>query len=493
MFWKPQLGGNIVIGRLAAPAAGAFGIVALLLFMMALRMRGLLKRDEEHLAQIEENNVKLKAKEAQAHHLAYHDVLTGLPNRALFKERVDKALMRARKGHKVALALIDLDRFKNVNDRFGHLAGDELVREVAKRLIRLFKRDDGLARLGGDEFAFVLEGEHLAQDIEPKLAQILAELQRPYEVLGNQAHIGASIGVAVAPDCGAERTELMRKADIALYRAKEDGRGCYRYFSEPMDEAVQFRAILEEDLRAALDGGEGLSVHYQPSIDPRSNEVVGLEALLRWQHRELGAIAPQVFVSVAEEAGLIYELGDWVVEHACEVARDWPELTIAINLSPLQFRDESFATRVCNIVRRAGVSPRQIEFEVTEGLMLEKDEGISKALRQLRQEGFRMALDDFGTGYSSLNYLRNFEVDRIKIDKSFVDSLEISDDSRAIIKAVVTLGHAMGLEVTAEGVETSKQRDFLCEIGCDLLQGHLYSKAVPANELQALPQPRRAA
>jgi diguanylate cyclase (GGDEF)-like protein len=483
IFWQPMRPGSSISKMLLLPAAGVFGVIALLVLLMALRMRRLMKSDDEHLAELEQAHLELTAKEAQAHHMAYHDALTGLPNRALFSDNAEQALLRARHGEKMAVVLLDLDRFKNVNDRFGHLAGDELIREVAERLSRVLKGRDAVARLGGDEFAILLEGEDLAGGIEPTLERILDDLHRPYEVLGNQAYVGVSLGVAVAPEYGTDRTDLMRKADIALYRAKDEGRDCYRFFTDSMDETVQIRAQLEEDLRNCLASGEGLGVHYQPLVDSDRRKVTGLEALLRWEHPERGWISPQLFVPVAEETGLISALGDWVIAESCKVAREWPQLTMAINLSPIQFCDEGFAERACAIVRDAGVSAHQIELEVTEGVVLDQNETVRGALRRLRQEGFRIALDDFGTGYSSLSYLREFEVDRIKIDKSFVHSLGQTMDANAIITAVVTLGHAMGLQVTAEGVETADQEDFLRAAGCNVLQGFLFSKAVPANEL----------
>ncbi len=483
IVWKPMLVGSMAMKLLLLPAVAMFAIVALLVLLMSLKLRKMMRQDDQHLVKLRQAHIELQAKEAQAHHLAYHDVLTGLPNRALFNDNCDRALLRARHGEKMAIVLLDLDRFKNVNDRFGHLAGDELIREVGDRLSRVLKGKDAVARLGGDEFAILLEGDDLAEGMDCVLERILLDLHRPYDVLGNQAHIGVSMGVAVAPECGTDRTDLMRKADIALYRAKDDGRDCYRYFTPSMDETVQLRAMLEEDLRAAIASGSSLSVHYQPLVDSRQGKITGLEALLRWQHEEHGAISPQLFIPVAEETGLISALGDWVIEESCKVARDWPNLTIAINLSPIQFCDEGFADRVCDIVARAKVSPHQIEFEVTEGVVLDQNEVVRGALRRLRQMGFRIALDDFGTGYSSLSYLREFEVDRIKIDKSFVHSLGQTMDANAIITAVVTLGHAMGLQVTAEGVETADQEDFLRSAGCNVLQGFRFSQAVPANEL----------
>src|SRR5690606_20632678 len=282
---------------------------------------------------------------------AYHDVLTGLPNRALFNDNAEQSLLRARHGEEMAVLLLDLDRFKNVNDRFGHFAGDALIQEVAHRLTRALVRPNAVARLGGDEFAILLEKEDMADGVEAVLDRILADLHLPFEVLGNQAHVGVSIGVALAPECGTDRTDLMRKADIALYRAKDKGRDCYRFFTESMDETVQLRAVLENDLREALATGNGLSVHYQPLVDSRGGKVTGLEALLRWHHATRGWIAPQLFVPVAEETGLISSLGDWVLREACKVAKEWPKLTIAVNLSPVQFCDEGFAERTCQIVR----------------------------------------------------------------------------------------------------------------------------------------------
>jgi diguanylate cyclase (GGDEF)-like protein len=485
MVWTPMLTGDQVIRSLLLPAGVMFGVIALLVLLMSLKLRGAMKREDQKVAELERTHLELTAKEAQAHHLAYHDVLTGLPNRALFNDRADQALLRARHGEKMAVILLDLDRFKNVNDRFGHLAGDELIQEVAKRLSRVLGKAEVVARLGGDEFAVLLQEDDLAEGIETTLDRILEDLHRPYEIFGNQAHVGVSIGVALAPDCGTDRTDLMRKADIALYRAKDEGRDCYRFFTESMDETVQLRAMLEADLRVALASGEGLSVHYQPLVDSAGGKVSGLEALLRWDHPERGWIAPQLFVPVAEETGLVATLGDWVMREACKIAREWPKLTIAVNLSPVQFCDESFAERLCGIVRDAGVSPHQIELEVTEGVVLDQNEGVRGALRRLREAGFRIALDDFGTGYSSLSYLRDFEVDRIKIDKSFVQNLGHTMDAGAIVTAVVTLGHAMGLQVTAEGVETADQEDFLRSAGCNVLQGFLFSKAVPADQLHA--------
>ena len=485
LIWKPARHAGALIRSMLPAVLVAFGIVALLVALMSLKLRSLMRQEDKQVRELEQAHVELKAREAQAHHLAYHDPLTGLPNRARFNDDADRALLRARRGEPMAILLLDLDRFKDVNDRFGHLAGDALIREVAKRLSRVVRGKDLIARLGGDEFAVLLHRADADDRAEATLERIVGELRQPFEVLGNQAHVGVSIGVALAPEYGAERTELMRKADIALYRAKDEGRGCYRFFTGSMDEAVQLRAVLEAELRCALASGQGLEVCYQPLIGTSHGRVTGLEALLRWDHPVHGRVPPHLFVPVAEETGLISQLGDWVLQQACEVAHQWPKLSVAVNLSPVQFCDEGFADRICAIVRGAGVDLRQIELEVTESVVLDQNETVRGALRRLREEGFRVALDDFGTGYSSLSCLREFEVDRIKIDKSFVQNLGQKADADAIVTAVISLGHAMGLQVTAEGVETPEQEDFLRRAGCNVLQGFLFSKAVPAGELTA--------
>ena len=304
-------------------------------------------------------------------------------------------------------------------------------------------------------------------------------------MLGSQAYVGVSIGVVFAPQDGTERSELMRKADIALYRAKAEGRDQYRIFAPEMDESVRFRMLIEDDLRVALETGDQLCVYYQPQVALADGPVIGVEALVRWRHPTRGLISPENFIPVAEETGLIGPLGEWVLREACATARRWPHLFIGVNLSPIQFRTAGFAERAIGIVRSAEVDPAQIEFEVTETVLLQDDELVTGALGRLREAGFRIALDDFGTGYSSLSHLRRFEVDKIKIDRSFVQNLGKAN-STAIVTAVVNLGHAMGLQVTAEGVETAEQSRFLSAAGCNVMQGYLFSRALPEEELAEL-------
>ena len=342
--------------------------------------------------------------------------------------------------------------------------------------------EDSVARLGGDEFAVLMQNatEAGATDLTRR---ILADVRAPFDLLGGRAFVGASIGVSMAPRDGTTRSELLRKADIALYRAKDLGRNQYSFFAPEMDETLKAKAVIEEDLRAALADSDQLQVHFQPQIDSGTQQLVGVEALVRWNHPAKGPVSPQIFVPVAESTGLIVPLGEWVLKQACRAARQWPSLSIAVNLSPKQFRGADFAERVIDLVRRADVDPAQIELEVTEGVLIEDDGRVQKAIGKLRAAGFRIALDDFGTGYSSLSYLQRFAVDKIKIDRSFVANIGEGSDSTAIVNAVVTLGRSMGLTVNAEGVETAAQRDFLRAAGCDEMQGFLFSKAVPEAEI----------
>ena len=481
--WTPELPGSELWRSMFPLAALAAGVLLAAVVLLIGGLARMMRKDAQSLSLLNAAHLELTAKEAQAHHMAYHDALTGLPNRALFSNAVDQAIMHRKVDAGFSVFILDLDRFKQVNDTLGHLAGDILIGQVAGRLQREISEGDVVARLGGDEFAVLLStvATHKAGDEVAR--SMLAALREPFDILGTIVHVGASIGIAVYPDCGDDRSELMRKADIAMYRAKSEGRDTFRRFCNDMDESIRLRRTIEEELRGAIASKIGLAVHYQPQMDSSGTEVIGFEALLRWAHPTRGDLSPQLFVPIAEETGLIGELGRWVLSEACRVASAWPKLSIAVNLSPVQFRTRGFAADVATIVRRAGVRPEQIELEVTEGILLDDDELVRGALDDLRQAGFRIALDDFGTGYSSLSYLSKFEVDKIKIDKSFISQLGHSNDATAIIHAVVTLGHAMALSVTAEGVETSEQRDFLKVAGCNELQGFLFSAAIPEADI----------
>jgi diguanylate cyclase (GGDEF)-like protein len=478
-IWRPELPGTGLMQELAPVTGLSAGVLLIIMARLASWLHREMRGKQDTI-------LKLQASEAQAQHLAFHDALTGLANRAKFNDAADKAAARARRGGRAAILVLDLDRFKHVNDTLGHLAGDALIRDFAGRLLHIVDPGDTVARLGGDEFAILLRIDSTHEGVEALCQRILQAVRQPFDLLGNSAFVGVSIGVVMAPEMGADRTDLMRKADIALYRAKAEGRDCYRLFTPAMDESVKLRGAIEEDLRTALATGDDMRVYYQPQVAGSGQAIVGLEALVRWQHPTLGLIAPEHFISVAEETGLICQLGEWVLRQACAASRRWPDLFISVNLSPVQFRTSGLADRLIAIVRGNGVDPQRIELEVTETLLLDDSDVVSDALNRLREAGFRIALDDFGTGYSSLNYLRRFQVDKIKIDRSFVQHLGQTLDSTAIISAVLTLGHAMGLTVTAEGVETVEQLDFLEAAGCNGMQGYLFSRPLPEEEIDEL-------
>ena len=472
LSWTPFTPGEEVETRMVPVLFLAFIAIGLLIGLLLLRLW--------------RSRVELEASRAQAQHLAFHDSLTGLPNRALFEDRLDHAL--SRRNPDVAVMLLDLDRFKNVNDTLGHQAGDALIREFGVRLSSLTREADTIGRLGGDEFAILIE-QCKPADLHRLARRILNEMQRPFSIIGSELHIGVSIGIAMGGAGESDRLELVRKADIALYNAKDAGRATYCLFKPHMDDSVKLRGQIEDELRLALSTGRGLCLHYQPQVGT-DGTIIGLEALIRWEHPTRGLIAPEQFVPVAEDSGLIVPLGEWVLRQACIVSRRWPDLFVAVNLSPLQFRAGSFYETLTGIVRNTGANPRSLQLEVTERVLLDDDDNVRATLSKLRAAGFTIALDDFGTGYSSLSYLRKFEVDKIKIDRSFVQHLGEAADSGSIVSAVLALGHAMGLSVAAEGVETAEQQTFLKVAGCKEMQGYYFSRALPADELAGLLGPQ---
>ncbi len=434
------------------------------------------------LLRIWRSRLELEATRTQAQHLAFHDVLTGLPNRGLFEDRLALALKR--RGARLAVLMLDLDRFKNVNDTLGHQAGDLLICEFGRRLLALTRTGDTIARLGGDEFAILIENASLP-DVERLAERIIEDVKRPFEISGAQVYVGTSIGIAVAQSFETDPLELVREADIALYGAKDDGRSTYRLFSPQMDDNVRRRRRIEDELREALATKRGLVLHYQPQVSS-DGSIVGLEALLRWEHAKRGLIAPNEFVPVAEETGLIVPLGEWVLREACMASRSWENRFVAVNLSPVQFRAPGFVDRLLKIVRETRADPCAIQLEITERVLLDDKDSIRLILARLRAAGFKIVLDDFGTGYSSLSYLRHFQVDKIKIDGSFVKDVCDEPDSATIVTAVLALGWAMGLTVAAEGIETAEQCTFLEAAGCKEMQGHYFSKALPRDEIEAL-------
>ncbi len=428
-------------------------------------------------------------REAEAHsrYLALHDSLSGLANRTLLSDRVDQELSRVANGRRrCALLYIDLDGFKEVNDRHGHRAGDELIREFASRISGIVRTGDTVARLGGDEFAILACDIEEQEELDRLCRRVLKAANTPFEVAGMQVFVGASIGVVLAgePDC--RYSDLLRKADVALYKAKHEGRGCYRIFSDEMDARHRRRDLIHVELTEALATNCGLDLHYQPLFANREESLVGVEALVRWEHPRLGSLGPTQFIPVAEETGLIFKLGEWVLARACSTLGQWPGIALAINVSPVQLRDPNLASRMLEIVRQHGFDPARLQLDVTENALYNADGVVSCSLRDLRAAGVRIALDDFGTGYSSLAHLRRLEVDKVKIDRSFVQHLGHSDDSAAIVQAVANIGKSLGLTVAAEGVETEEQREFLVTAGCSELQGYLFSRPLKEEAIAAL-------
>ena len=423
----------------------------------------------------------------QISHMARHDALTNQPNRTLFREQLEKALRLAKRSDQLAVFCLDLDHFKEINDTLGHPVGDALLKEVARRLGECVTEHDTVARLGGDEFAVV----QFCSDCDPSAVALLAshiveKIGEPYDIGGHQLVVGVSIGISLAPEDGKNPDELLKKADLALYRAKADGRGTYRFFETGMDARAQARRILELDLRAALQRHE-FEVYYQPIRDVASDEVVAFEALVRWNHSLRGLISPVNFIPLAEETGLIVRLGDWVLRQACMDAAGWPQdVDVAVNLSPVQFKNPNLVSSVKAALAASGLAPNRLELEITESVLLQNSETTLAVLHELRAFGVRISLDDFGTGYSSLSYLRSFPFDKIKIDRSFVSELATRDDSMAIVRAVTGLGKSLGIVTTAEGVETEAQFELLRREGCTQAQGYLFSQPRPAAEVNAM-------
>ncbi|MBH5401087.1 EAL domain-containing protein [Bradyrhizobium sp. CNPSo 4010] len=429
--------------------------------------------------------------QAKISHMARHDALTSLPNRVLFHEQLEQGLRQTRSGDQLAVLCLDLDHFKDINDSLGHPIGDALLKEVGRRLEATVGEQDTVARLGGDEFAVVQIGrseEIAARSLAGRLVEVISA---PYQIDDHQIVIGVSIGISLSPQDGSNPDELLKNADLALYRAKADGRGTYRFFETGMDARAQARRLLEMDLRAALQRDE-FQVYYQPIREVASSRVVAFEALLRWNHPQRGLIAPISFIPLAEETGLIVQLGEFVLRSACTDAATWPDdVDVAVNLSPVQFKSPNLIASVTEALAASGLGARRLELEITESVLLQNSEATLTTLHELRAMGVRISLDDFGTGYSSLSYLRSFPFDKIKIDRSFVSELATRDDSMAIIRAVTGLGRSLGIVTTAEGVENDAQLELLRREGCTQAQGYLFSKPRPASDVAImLEQPR---
>ena len=405
--------------------------------------------------------------EARIAYMAHHDALTDLPNRVRFREEMLKALQRVERGETLAILCLDLDYFKAVNDTLGHPIGDALLQAVSDRLRGCLRATDIVARLGGDEFAIVQTAAEQPVDCMALATRLIKAISEPFDVEGHQIVIGASIGIAIAPNDGNDPDRLLKNADMALYRAKEDGRGIYRFFEPDMDAKMQARRALELDLRKALALGE-FELFYQPLINLETNAVSGFEALIRWRNPERGLVPPIEFIPLAEEIGLINPIGAWVLKQACTEAMRWPkQIKVAVNLSPVQFKSGTVVLDVIAALGASGLPAHRLELEITETVLLQDTEATISILNELRALGVRISMDDFGTGYSSLGYLRKFPFDKIKIDQSFIRDLSDKPDSIAIVRAVTSLGSTLGIATTAEGVETEEQ---LQQLDCSVLR-----------------------
>ncbi|HEX9210087.1 MAG TPA: EAL domain-containing protein [Bradyrhizobium sp.] len=434
---------------------------------------------------IEDVTEQRKAAEKIAH-MAHFDALTDLPNRALFREQIERELEKVASGEQFALLYIDVDEFKGINDSLGHHVGDELLKAIAGRIRACLKPGDLIARLGGDEFAVIQTKIESSADVLSFVTRIHEAIRRPYHCLGHQLSTDASIGIALAPQDGNDLDQLIKNADLAMYGAKAEGRRTYRFFVPAMDASAKARLTMEQDLRQALVDG-GFELHYQPLVNLHSGEVSGCEALLRWRHLERGMISPAEFIPIAEDTGLINELGDWVLRTACNEAATWPaHVRLAVNVSPVQLKCDTLALKIAGALAASGLEPRRLELEITEAVLIRDDEAALSILHQLRSIGVRIALDDFGTGYSSLSYLKRFPFDKIKIDRCFVADIADASGAPVIVQAVVNIAAASNMTTVAEGVETEAQREMLRALGCTEMQGYLFSKPKPAAEVRRL-------
>jgi diguanylate cyclase (GGDEF)-like protein len=431
----------------------------------------------------------LREQQSRLNYMAFHDSLTSLPNRSLFYDRIYHGLARARRAEsKVALMLLDIDRFKNINDSLGHDAGDILLKAIAMRLNEGVRDMDTVARLGGDEFVVVLEGIHDMDDVVFVANKLLATLSRPLEISGHSISTTVSIGVSIFPEDGSDTDELLKNADIAMYKAKEAGKNNCQFYTKGMNATAVNYLLLENDLRRAVEQQQ-LVLYYQPQVDLRTGEMMGVEALVRWQHPDRGLVSPAHFIPLAEETGLIVPIGEWVLREACRQQKIWLDANkfvgkIAVNLSPRQFHQKNFPGKVEAILKETGLEAKYLELEITESCAMEHAGETINQLNQLKQMGMFLAIDDFGTGYSSLAYLQRFPIQKLKIDRSFINDIHDDDNDAAIAKSIIGLAHNMQMRVVAEGVENEQQADWLRDKGCDQAQGFFYAKPMTAKQLE---------
>jgi diguanylate cyclase (GGDEF)-like protein len=457
-------------------------IVTIIVLPRALGLRG--------TAEITEENIRLEELIVMSNHAAHHDALTGLPNRLLFRERIEQAIaMASRHGKKVALLFLDLDGFKHINDSLGHSTGDRLLKSVSARLVECVRGSDTVSRQGGDEFVVLLAEIDESADAGITARRFLQVVSETHSIDGRELYISASIGISVYPDDGMDPETLIKFADVAMYRVKESGRHGFQFFDAGMKTRVIERQYIEESLHRAIKNEE-FALHYQPKINIKTGTITGAEALLRWTHPERGLIAPASFIPVAEDCGLIGTLGAWVLRQACEQGRLWTEaglpVSIAVNVSPIEVSRVDFLDNLLGILKDTGFDPKYLELEMTEGVLMKRAASTDVMFKALKETGLSLAIDDFGTGYCSLSYLTKFPIDTIKIDQSFVRQISTSPAETAIVKAVISMAHSLNLVVVAEGVETREEFEFLAKLGCDEAQGYYFSRPVAAASFTTL-------
>jgi diguanylate cyclase (GGDEF)-like protein/PAS domain S-box-containing protein len=442
--------------------------------------------DPRYIVNVVEDVTERRQANEKIAHMAHYDALTDLPNRVLFREQIERELQKAAAGKQFALLYVDIDEFKGINDSLGHHVGDELLKNVAARIRGCIRKDDLIARLGGDEFAVIQTAVAGQGDVVEFVTRLQEAIRQPYHCLGHQLSTDASIGIALAPQDGTDLDQLVKSADLAMYGAKAEGRRTYRFFEQSMDASVKARLSMQQDLRQAMTDGS-FEIHYQPLVNLASGEVSGCEALLRWRHPERGMVSPAEFIPLAEDIGLINELGEWVLTTACAEAATWPEhIRLAVNVSPVQLKCQTLALRIAGALATSGLKPSRLELEITEAVLIRDDEAALAILHQMREIGVRIALDDFGTGYSSLSYLKRFPFDKIKIDRCFVSDISEADGSSSIVQAVINIAAALNMTTAGEGVETAAQRDLLRRLGCTEMQGYLFSPPRPAADVKRL-------
>jgi diguanylate cyclase (GGDEF)-like protein len=432
-----------------------------------------------------------KHDEERIHFLANHDALTSLPNRAMFGDVLNLAIRNARRYNRsFAVLFIDLDRFKNINDTLGHEAGDKLLQEMGKRISETLRSGDVVARLGGDEFVVLVQEVGEAKQAEAVARKVLATLVKPMSIRGQECRVTASIGICMYPSEAQDEQSLMKNADIAMYRAKDDGKNNYKFYSEEINIHTFERLAMETSLRRGLERNE-FFLHYQAKLDLRTGRITGVEALVRWQHPEMGMVPPVQFIPLAEETGLIVPIGKWVLNAACTQCVAWqreslPPLCMAVNLSARQFADEDLVKDIAAALESTGLQPELLELELTESMVIQNPERAGRVLAELKKMGTRLAIDDFGVGYSSLTHLKRFPIDTLKIDRSFIRDLPQDLEDKAITQAIIAMGKSLGLTVVAEGVETLEQQTFLHDHACDEMQGYFFSKPIPGDQFAQL-------